>query len=301
MFFEEFLSEIKSNLQSHVSSGLIDDSQIYSLMLDGLSELSIMPTIRIETILDVKNNKVKLPDGFRSLYSAVKCEPFGVISEDDDKKDVLLDTYLYKVRETNTLSWNTCNPCDVTETDSCIVEKVYLHDGSKHNIYYNNVQSLKLKLTPHVRRNKCDKECVNFKVVNSPNEISINNKYLYTNFKEGSIFMVYNGYDEDDDGFVIIPETPGNNVYKFLKAYVIKELIKILMINGDLTGVEQNLLSLYTQESMLYLQKASGELRMARIFPNMKNYSKKIRKEFQVFDYGHNTFKGGDKVGFIVV
>lgn len=301
MIFEEFASDIKSSLQSHSSSGLLEDSMLYTLMLEGLSELSVIPTIRIETVLDVKNNKVKLPDGFKSLYSAVKCEPYGVVSEEKEKEDVLLNTYIYKVRETTTSKWNICNPCDVEELDTCVVEKVYLKDGSKHNLYYNNIEPLKLKLTPYVKRNKCDKNCTNFQVKEAVNEISINNKYLYTNFSEGSIYLVYNGYEEDDDGFIIIPDTLSNYVPKFLKAYVMKELVKLLLVNGDLTNGDQTLLPVYEREASIYLQKAMGEIRMSKIFPKLKDYSNKIRKEFQVFDFGSTKNKSRDRIGFIVI
>lgn len=301
MRFEEFASDIKSSMQQHVVSGLIDDMKIYDLMLEGLSDLSTLPTIRIETVLTVKNNKVKLPDGFKSLYSAIKCEPFAIVTDSDDSpEDILLDIYQYKVREVTNGTWNICKPCDVDITESCVVEKVYLHNGNKHNLVYNNPSMLKLKLTPYVKKTKCDKECVNFSEKNSPYEISINNKYLYTNFSEGNIFLTYNGYDEDDEGFVIIPETNTNSVQKYLKAYVTKELMKQVMLNGDATQVEQTFYTLLSQEASKYLQQASGELKMSRLLPTLGDYTRKIRRQFDVFNYGKLSSNGSNRIEFLV-
>lgn len=300
MDFKEFASDIKSSLQSHVSSGLVDDMKIYDLLLEGLSDLGTLPTIRIETILTIKNSKAKLPDGFKSLYSAIKCEPFVIVPEQEQNPDILLDVLQYKVRETSNKHWNICNPCDVDITESCVVEKVYIKDKGNFKAVYNNPCPLRLKVTPHVKRTKCDKDCKNFSENNSPYEISINNKYLYTNFKEGSIFLVYNGLDMDDEGFVIIPETNTDSIRKYVKAYVTKELMKQMMLNGDATQTDQTFYQILTQESQKYLQQASGELKMMRILPSMDKYVKKIRREFDVYNYGTYTTNNSPRVEFLV-
>lgn len=300
MTFQEFSSDIKSRLQQYDSANLLDDVSIYEYMIDGLSELSLLPTIRIEKIISIKNNKGKLPDGFKSLYSAIKCEPFKLTTDCEQPEDVLQDIYFYKVKETNNKSWNVCNPCDISETESCVVEKLYFHNGRKSNLYYNNLQPLRLKLTPHVKKNQCDKECKNFQTKESPYEISINNKHIYTNFKEGNIFMVYNGYEEDEDGFIIIPETVENNILKFLKAFVIREFLKTMFINSDNTTNEQFLYSIYENDVRNYLLKAQGELRMAKILPSMGRYAQKIRKEFEVYNFGSYNYNNRNRIEFLV-
>lgn len=300
MTFEEFSAEIKSMMPQYVSAGLVDDMSIYGYMLEGLSEISILPTIRIETIINIKNNKGKLPDGFKSLYSAIKCEPYVMTTDQEEPKDILQEIYTYKVRETNNKSWSTCDPCDVVETDSCVVEKVYLHNGTRANLYYNNLQPIKLKLTPYIKKTKCDKECKNFNQ-QSPHEISINNKYVYTNFKEGNIYMIYNGYEEDDEGFVMIPETTENNLLKFLKAFVIREFLRAMFRSSDNTTNEQFLYGIYNQDVIDYKPRATGELKMAKILPNMKNYARKIKREFEVYNFGTYNHNRGNRIDFIVL
>jgi hypothetical protein len=302
MLFNEFLADIKSSMKQYASAGLIDDLSVHNWIIEGLNNFNILPTIKVEAVINVKDNSAKLPAGFKTLYSAIKCEPYVCTIEKEESKDVLQDFYFYKVRELKNTDWNFCDPCELEETESCVVEKVYLHNGTKANFYYNNVQDLKLKLTPHVKRTKCDKDCVNFSVYDAPNEISIQNKTIYTNFKEGSIFMVYNGYEEDEEGFIIIPETEEGHLNKYLQAYVKKQIIFELLTNSDNTTNEQFLFGVLERDETIFFAKASGEMKMKRVLGSIDNYKKKIKRQFSVYDFGRYTHNhSGHRTEFIVL
>ena len=301
MTFNEFYSDITSSMEQYNSAGLIDQISVHNWIVEALNELSILPTIRIEYIINVRNNRGNLPEGFKSLYSAVKCEPYVFTTESDEPKDVLLDIYQYKVRELKKTDWNHCDPCELTETESCVVEKVYFHNGVKGNFYYNNLQPLKLKLTPYIKKTKCDRDCLNFSVNNSPNEISINGKTLYTNFKEGNIFIIYNGYEEDEDGFILIPETEENNLEKYLRAYVKRELIFNILENSDSTTNEQFLFQVYSSDMEKYRSRTIGEFKMKKVLGSMKSYKRKIHREFQVYDFGNYSTGHKNRIEFITL
>jgi hypothetical protein len=299
--FSNFLAEIKRSFRQYDSANLIDDMDVYDWTIQALNALNILPTIKIESVLRVKNNKAKLPDGFKSIYYAIKCEPH-VYTVDDTTEDIEQDFYFYKVRELKKQEWNSCDPCDVQETDSCIVEKTYLHNGKRANFYYNNLQPLKLKLTPYVKRTQCDKNCVNFRMNDSTYEISINNKTLYTNFEEGNIFMIYNGYEEDEDGFIMIPDTAEGNLMKYIKAYVKKRIIEDLLNNSDNTTNEQFLYTLYAEEERQFFTKTVGEIKMSKVMNSLNVYRNKIKKEFSVFNFGNYSYNnsGRNNIEFIV-
>lgn len=300
MIFSEFVASIKGSMEQYNSAGLIDDMSVYDWMIQGMNEISILPTIRIEQVIPIKNNKGRLPEGFKSLYSAVKCEPMGYTIDEEPAKDILTDIHHYRVRETHNQEWNNCNPCEVTTTDSCIVEKVYLRNGSRANYYYNNLEPIKLNITSFVKKTKCDKDCLNFSVQNPMNEISINQKMVYTNFKEGNIFIVYNGYEEDDEGFVIIPETEENNLEKFITAYVKKQIIRKILENSDATTNEQFLYSLYEADVNKYQARAVGEFKMKKVLSGMKNYQRAISREFEVYNFGQFSRNQRNRIEFIV-
>ena len=301
MLFNEFTADIKKSLKQYASAGLIDDLSVYGWLIEALNELSILPTIKAEEMLTVKNNSAKLPEGFKSMYSAVKCEPY-VATIDEPQDDILQESYFYKVRELKNEDWNFCNPCDIVETDTCVVEKTYFHNGTKANFYYNNLQPLKLKMTPYVKRTKCDKNSPNLSINNAPYEISINNKTLYTNFKEGTIFLIYNGYEHDEDGFIIIPETEENNILKYVRAYVQASIVRETFGNSDNTTNEQFLYTLYSQERDKYLTRSTGELKLKRVLDGMGSYRSKINKEYSVYDFGsYSKNNNRNRTDFIVL
>ena len=250
-------------------------------MLDGISELSIIPTILIQKLVNVKNGKAQLPQGFKKLVSAVKCEPWVFTPEEDCSEDILQDIYYYKVREIKDQTWNVCNPCEVEEKETCVVEKVYFHNGLKGSFRYRNLEPLKLNLTTHVKRTVCDKDCPNLNVKRAKNEISINQNTLYANFQEGSIVLTYRGLEEDDEGFIIIPETIENNIFKFLKAYVQRGIIRKLFYNSDNTTNEQFLYQMFDRDVQEYRVKAIGEFKMGAVMRELRSgqYSKALAKE----------------------
>jgi len=301
MLFNEFVADIKSSMEQYSSAGLINDSLIYDYLIQGMNEISILPTIRIEYIVNIKNNKGKLPDGFKSLYSALKCEPFVYTVDNEEEKDKLIDIYHYKVREIKNQDWNFCDPCEITETDSCVVEKIYLHNGTRANFYYRNLEPVRLKLTQYVKRTQCDRDCINFSVTQSPYEISINQKTLYTNFKEGNVFIVYNGYEEDEEGFIIIPETEENNLEKYLRAYVKKEIVFKMLENSDANTNEQFLFQVYTSDMEKYRSRAIGEFKMKKVLGNINNYKRKIQKQFEVYNFGGYSTGNKNITEFIVL
>lgn len=302
MLFEEFLAEIKSSMEQYNSAGLIDDISVHSWIIDAMNELGCLTTTRIEDVISIKNNKGSLPEGFKSLYIAVKCEPHVYTIDENCDKDILQDIYFYGTREIVNSTWLQCDPCDVDVNETLVVEKFYLHNGLRGNKYYNNVKPLKLKLTPYVKRTKCDKDCANFKMNSAVDEISINNKTIYTNFKEGNIFIIYNGYDKDEEGYVIIPDTPEENVYKYVKAYVKREIIKKILENSDNTTNEQFLYSLYENDVNKYISRASGEIKMGIVLKSISSYKNQMKKEFSIYNFGTSLSNNNrNLIDFIVL
>ena len=298
MKFSEFLAEIKSSMKQYDSANLIDDVSVHNWVVDALKRFGNLPTIQIEKVLEVKNKKVKLPDGFKSLKLAVKCEPY-VYDCDDKGRDILQNTYFYKTIESSESSWNFCNPCCVEEKESCIVEKLYFHNGGKANLYYKNPQWL--KLTSYLKRDICTKDCPNLKIKSSKYEISINNKTLYTNFSKGSIYIIYNGFEEDDEGFVIIPDTNQGWLKQYIEYNVKRRIIEEILGNSDNSTNEVSLYQIYQTNESQSFSNAKTELKFKDIEIGLKNYRNRIKKEFTIYNFGgRSNISGRNKIEFLV-
>lgn len=283
MLFKEFLADIKSSLKQYDSANLINDMDVYNWVIQGMRRFGNLPTIQIEKSLEVKNRKVALPEGFKSLRMALKCEP-DRYECDEKAQDVLQQYYFYKTWETNQTEYSICEPCESTEKQTCVVEKIYFHNGGKANFYYKKPEWLKL-----VSYSKGDldlKGCFNLAVKNSPHTISINNKTLYTNFNSGVIYIVYNGFEEDEDGFVEIPETNNGNLEQYLQYYVKRNLMEQMITNSDNTTNEFQLYQLFKADELQYFSLAKTEMKFKNIETGLKNYAKKVKREFKIYNFG---------------
>lgn len=288
MTFKEFLADIKSALKQYDSANLIDEVDIYTWMVQGMRRFGNLPTIQIEKSLEVKNRKVALPEGFKSLRMALKCEPDRY--ECDEKGyDVLQDFYFYKTWETNQTEYSICEPCESTEKQTCVVEKVYFHNGGKAHFYYKKPEWL--KLVSYTKKDIDLTGCFNLKVKESPYEISINNKTLYTNFNSGVIYMIYNGFPEDDEGFVEIPETNNGNLEMYLKYYVQRNFIEQLITNSDNTTNEAQLYQIFNTNELQYYSLAKTEMKFKNMGTAIKNYANKVKREFKVYNFGQNHYR----------
>lgn len=287
MKFSEFLAEIKSSMKQYDSANLIDDVSVHNWVVDGLKRFGGLPTIKIEKSIEVKNRKASLPSGFKSLKLALKCDPYRY--ECDEKgQEVLQDFYFYKTWESSDTHWNFCNPCQTCETESAIVEKVYFNNGGRANFYYNN--PYELKLVSYTQKDICLDGCANLHVKESPYEISINNKTLYTNFSKGVIYMVYNGFEEDEDGFVIIPETNQGWLKQYLEYNVKRRIIEDILGNSDNSTNEMTLYQIYQNNELQSFSNAKTELKFKDIEIGLKNYQKKIKREFSIYNFGRDYY-----------
>lgn len=140
-------------------------------------------------------------------------------------------------------------------------------------------------------------------VNNSPYEISINKRTLYTNFEKGNIFLVYNGYEEDEDGFLLIPDTEEGWLKNYLTAMVKKNIIETVLANSDNTTNEQFLYTLYAQQAQDAYVKAMGEMKLKRVLQGMKNYKSKLKREISVYNFGRYTYNNryGSRTEFIIL
>lgn len=198
---EYLYSKIKREFKSFSSSNLIDDADFPAYTAEVLKRLGAGAYKEERVVLNVQNYKVKLPDDFKQLYAAYRCTSCDIeyngrhlqnkfILENDITCEVL-------GRKTG---------CEVhCECPDKIIERVtvkqYVNDTCC-NYHYSNPRLL--KLSPNVKQH-CADDCLNL-LVSCPDEITINNGYIFTNFEEGAILLQYYAFPMDDDGNVMIPD-----------------------------------------------------------------------------------------------
>lgn len=236
MTFEEFLGEIKTDLSQYFESGLIDDASVLRWVNQALKKFG--PTIMIfhEAVVEVENSKGKLPENFFSLSKALKCTKSHIRCNKDTKK-ILVKSLFWTDVQLKQKGWEMCDECGDSETDIeeyTISEKTYI-DGTMFDKVYKN--PVELRLSPMFKKSVCADECFNKYNSNSPFEINIIGNTMYTNFKEGDVYVKYKGLELDENGITIIPETPKGEVETYVMYFVKRNIFEIVLVNSQDTNI----------------------------------------------------------------
>jgi hypothetical protein len=267
MSIEEIIIEIEQDLQSYKEAGLIDRASLLRWGLLALNRFGQSVMVKHEEFLYVKDGKALLPDNFHSLHYALKCTPF---TYETDNEGVLQSSIFWKERTEKNSIWSTCEPCCEEVTEKTIIEKVYI-DDKIFNFHYSSPQPL--RLAQHIIKSYCSSDCKNVGV-QSEYEISINNKTLYTNFPEGTVYLQYYGMELDENGYYLIPETPRGDLAMYIETHLKKRIFENVLANGDDKNVGA-LLQYYAAQETLHRGAAIRDARYKTLTP--QSYAKIAR------------------------
>lgn len=91
-----------------------------------------------------------------------------------------------------------------------------------------------------------------------PNYISITNRTINTNFKEGKIYLQYNALPSDEDGEIGIPTFSNGAIERYIENHVRIHLSQHLIINGKANSSLNQLLGAWMgQERQLFIEAKS--------------------------------------------
>ena len=243
----ELIAEVTSDLSQYEESGLIDEISMKRWIRNELLRFGGNLMDLCETTLRIKNNKVELSEDFWSLYLAVRCEPAGYeITQGTD--DILQSSSFYRERIERDAEWDNESNSFRFGNHHQVIENFVFRDASV-NFYYHKSQFL--RLSKGMKRDSCHPQSKHLSreiTRNLPYEINIRQKTLYTNFKEGYIYMQYYGLPIDEEGDLLIPVTQHRRVEEYLMYYCKKRIMEKVVANGDSSGNEITMLQYYSGE-----------------------------------------------------
>lgn len=264
MTFNEFISEIRSDLSQYFESGLIDEASVLKWVMQGLKKFGGTIMDYQETVVEIENSKGMLPENFFSLKLALKCDK-GFIECSKETEPILVNSLFWTDVQIKQQSWDICTgDCLKNRVEEyTISEKTYIN-GEAFNKYYGN--PVQLRLAPGFKKSICDNECFNKYRGESPYEINIIGKTLYTNFKEGDVYVKFKGLELDEDNLVVIPDTDKGELETYLTYFVKRNIFEIAMANGDDTNVS-NLFKYYLEAERMQLGLALTEAKFRGLTP----------------------------------
>ena len=275
---DEFIAEIESTFKIYADTNDIDRVLIKTIVINELRKFGKNICDKREAIVDIKNSQVLLPENFKSLILALKLTPNEELDcKDNTEKRLIIERQHIE----NPAEWTTTtrdyfvNYCE----SKIVTEKVYAYNEKVDKFYNPHFLSLYrgfsnssldtncLNLHPSIRDSYSDK-------------ISITNRTLRANFREGKIYIQYNSLPEDEEGEIVIPIFSTGSILNHIKNKVRIELGQHLILSQLNTSGLKELLPIWLQNERLYFIEAKSEANWAGM--NQKEWTKQRQQRNRV-------------------
>ena len=273
---DSLFARIRKRLKSFDAAGLLDEGDWYYYVKTTLDDLGVAVYDEKQAVVHVCNFKGPMPEDFSILYAAYKCTPTRV---DDSKQTIFPQTgFVFYIDDT----YQPYRKCH-----NCLSAKIDYQEGMKFTtrtflegqpVTYNYSNPMLLKLSGNVK-GICDDKCKNL-FGKSTFEITIDNGFLYTNFKEDSVFMKYWALPIDpESGLPMIPDN--TKIERAIETRIIKEVYYEWIINGSVPDID-NRYKLVASEADDAMKDALFFCKMPS-FQNMINKIRLDRKNLRIY------------------
>lgn len=275
---DEFIAEIESTFKIYADTNDIDRVLIKTIVINELRKFGKNICDKREAIVDIKNSQVLLPENFKSLILALKLTPNEELDcKDNTEKRLIIERQHIE----NPAEWTTTtrdyfvNYCE----SKIVTEKVYAYNERVDKFYTPHF----LSLYKGFSNSSLDTNCLNLhpSIRDSySDKISITNRTLRANFREGKIYIQYNSLPEDEEGEIVIPVLSTGDIRNYLVNKVKVELGQHLILSQLNTSGLKELLPIWLQNERLYFIEAKSEANWAGM--NQKEWTKQRQQRNRV-------------------
>lgn len=250
---DEFIADIETTFANYAATNDIDRNSVKTWVIECLRKFGKNICDKRETIIDIKNSRAVLPETFKSMILGLKLTGEDPVHKKDNKRLIV-----EKQKIENPAYWSDVtmgyfvNYCDSKIT----TEKIYTYYEHEDRCY--NYEWL--SIVKGLKSDSIATDCLNLNPIirdTFPNRMSITQRTLNTNFKEGKIYMQYNSLPEAE-GEVAIPIISTGDIEKYIKNYVKIQLAEVLGINDKNPQTLSQWISVWLQKDrQLYIEAKS--------------------------------------------
>ncbi len=263
---DSLFAKIKEDFNNYDAASLIDDGMFHKEVKYILNRLGLMWFREAEEVLDVCNHKVALPSDFHLVEAIFRCNCHDIVENLQDGmvlKKLTFDHYP-DVCDRDPHNFSCADsynpPCIFNRQEEILIQR------TGHVVRYGKPVLMKPG-DVNTKRNCCTKTC-NFKS-DCIDSYVIQNGYLNVNFREGAVYMMYNAFPLDEDGYPLIPVN--EIVEKALEYHLKTKILEYIWVNGE-ADVEKKL-SYFKNEAHILMGDALYETKL----PSFENMIKQIR------------------------
>ena len=275
---DEFIAEIESTFKIYADTNDIDRVLIKTIVINELRKFGKNICDKREAIVDIKNSQVLLPENFKSLILALKLTPNEELDcKDNTEKRLIIERQHIE----NPAEWTTTtrdyfvNYCE----SKIVTEKVYAYNERVDKFYTPHF----LSLYKGFSNSSLDTNCLNLhpSIRDSySDKISITNRTLRANFREGKIYIQYNSLPEDEEGEIVVPIISTGSILNHIKNKVRIELGQHLILSQLNTSGLKELMPLWIQSDRQLFILAKSEANWAGM--NQKEWTKQRQQRNRV-------------------
>ena len=254
---DEFIAEIESTFKIYADTNDIDRVLIKTIVINELRKFGKNICDKREAIVDIKNSQALLPENFKSLILALKLTPNEELDcKDNTEKRLIIERQHIE----NPAEWTTTtrdyfvNYCE----SKIVTEKVYAYNERVDKFYNPHF----LSLYKGFSNSSLDTNCLNLHPSirdTYSDKISITNRTLRANFREGKVYIQYNSLPEDDEGEIAIPIFSTGGIRDYLTNKVKIELGQYLILSQLNTSGLKELMPLCIQSDRQLFILAKSE------------------------------------------
>lgn len=227
--FDELLSAVLTDLKRFDQEGLINPQDLIKEAQAVNRELGVRIQPNKETIVSVQKGRVKLPNNYYLINFALACGEYEVVTpiiQGIQTEDIMLNAQQAPQHLPDLIctSRDCNNPCAVRLTEC----------GDKFEViqtFKTEVRKYKYLIPLHLEADSISPECAHFFGGTHHRKAQIKQKWLYTPFDCGDVYINYVGNMEDDDNNLLVIDDPIINEYYEYRLKV--RVLEILLTEGE--------------------------------------------------------------------
>lgn len=275
---KEIRAEILTMLKKYDDLGLIDYITLDNMLKTELRKFGSNVMEKRSQVIEINGGQADLPTDFFRLNLAIKCQPYSV--EPIEEIDIKWRTdYAVSKRIVENYEWDNMSNSHYKKSYKEIIEKKEIR-GSK--VFFRHHPVEVLALVTNIPKDFISDSCVNKMVSRTSGSSEINIKFtkIQTNFKEGFIYIEYEGLPEEN-GDLLIPDIP--YLEDYLKYFCAYRILEGVWTNGEMTDVADKI-AYYKNEANLLKTSALTASKFETLSPDWnKKIAIKNRKNLRKF------------------
>lgn len=285
-------ANVKEELKSYFDTGAVDDLMFATWTDKCLRKLGKSSYTITSTILHLEDFEARLPDNFHLIREAWLCTQVSGFSYQS------ANSFYSQASTRNTIQVSpvttNAQPCDGScPPDNCTCMPKTIQAVYKTNNEMNQTFNVEYMLKPaNVSTEKyCGDGCLNYGS-SAPDSFDIHDNKFITNFREGTVYLIFYAKDYDANGYQLVPDN--YRIMEYIEAYIKYKVIEQLsnqVIDETYNQIERKLQKYEMAANEAYIL-AETEIKKQTVYEKLRAITSQ-RKSLNMYQIADRNYRYG--------